>query len=225
VKSIIIVFLIIVGLWLDQSIKVWGQTLVNLFIWSFFLGLLKTSSRDERWSLVVCLGYATGGELFLSLIWGLYEYRLHNLPLFVPPGHALLFTLGLTLAPRLPGWIIWLVPSLMAPYALFAFIAGFDTTGGFLFLIFLLCLIFGTAKKLYATMFILSLSLEIYGTWLGNWTWVLQEPWFGLTSTNPPASAGAFYCMLDLLVVATVSQRRVGRAQRNPTRNPPTISD
>jgi hypothetical protein len=220
VKSIIIVFLIISGLWLDQSIEFWGQTLVNLFIWSFFLVLLKTSSRNEQWSLVVCLGYATGGEVFLSLIWGLYEYRLHNLPLFVPPGHALLFTLGIMLAPRLPAWIIWLVPSLMAPYALFAVIGGFDTIGGFLFLIFLLCLIFGSAKKLYATMFILSLSLEIYGTWLGNWTWVLQEPWLGLTSTNPPASAGAFYCMLDLLVVTTVTT--VGWVDIK--RNPPTIS-
>jgi hypothetical protein len=89
---------------------------------------------------------------------------------------------------------------------IFAILSGFDTMGGILFLTFLFCLIFGEAKKLYATMFILSLILEIYGTWLGNWTWAYDVPWLGLTSTNPPACAGVFYCILDLLVVSTLKK-------------------
>jgi hypothetical protein len=50
--------------------------------------------------------------------------------------------------------------------------------------------------------------MEVYGTWLGNWTWAPVAPWLGFTTINPPLAAGAFYCMLDMLVVATVAARR-----------------
>jgi hypothetical protein len=203
--SVVIFFVLAIGLWLDQHIEVWGQPFVNLVVWLFYLRLLSKGERYERWGLIICVVYATGGELFLSLVWGLYEYRLSNVPLFVPPGHALLFTLGILVAPKMPAWIIWMVPALTIPYVFLALMTGLDTMGGLLFLIFLLCLGFGKAKKLYATMFILSLLLEIYGTWLGNWTWSFEAPWIGLTSANPPVSAGAFYCLLDLLVVVTVN--------------------
>ena len=33
---------------------------------------------------------------------GLYSYREAGLPLFVPPGHVLLYMLGLALAERMP---------------------------------------------------------------------------------------------------------------------------
>ena len=32
------------------------------------------------------VGIATLGEIVGSLVWGLYGYRLENLPAFVPPG-------------------------------------------------------------------------------------------------------------------------------------------
>ena len=64
------------------------------------------------------------------------------------------------------------------------------------------------AGRLYAVMFMLSLAMEIYGTWLGNWTWAEEAPWLGFTTINPPLAAGAFYCMLDLLVVATAARAR-----------------
>ncbi|EDN67668.1 conserved hypothetical protein, membrane [Beggiatoa sp. PS] len=202
----IIIFLLVIGLFIDQTVELWGQNIANILIWLFFIKLFSEGNRSERTSLILCLIYATAGEIFLSLVWGLYEYRLYNIPLFVPPGHALLFTLGILFAPKVPNWFIWAVPALTAPYMILAILSGFDTMGGILFLTFLICLIFGEAKKLYATMFVLSLILEIYGTWLGNWTWAYDVPWLGLTSTNPPACAGAFYCLLDLLVVSTVKQ-------------------
>jgi hypothetical protein len=170
-----------------------------------FLSLLKFSNRSKRIALLLCLLYATIGEVFLSLIWQLYEYRLHNIPLFIPPGHALLFTLGLLLAPKIPNWFIWMIPSIVGLYTIFLVKTGIDTLGGVLFIAFLFCLIFGKAKKLYVTMFLLSLVLEIYGTTVGNWAWNYDEQWFGMVTTNPPIGAGAFYCMLDLLIVSTMA--------------------
>jgi hypothetical protein len=38
------------------------------------------------------------GELTGSIIWGVYRYRLHNLPLFVPPAHGLVFLTGIWIA-------------------------------------------------------------------------------------------------------------------------------
>jgi hypothetical protein len=52
-------------------------------------------------------------------------------------------------------------------------------------------------------MFVLSLAMELYGTWLGNWAWHNDVPVLGLKADNPPIAAGAFYCVLDLLVMMT----------------------
>ena len=53
-------------------------------------------------------------------------------------------------------------------------------------------------------MFVASLMLELYGTWIGNWAWHRDVPYLGLTSANPPLAAGALYCALDVLVGLTM---------------------
>jgi len=71
-------------------------------------------------------------------------------------------------------------------------------------------------RRLYASTFLLSLALELGGTWLGDWTWTPEVPVLGLVTTNPPGAAGALYCALDALVAGTslVLGVRFGRAQR-----------
>lgn len=161
------------------------------------------SSAAARLSLTVCVAYATLGEILLSLVWGLYDYRLGNIPLFVPPGHALLFALGLRLATRLPDWVTWAVPASAAPLVLTLAWSGSDTLGPPLFALLLACMALSRARKLYAVMFLLALAMEIFGTALGNWRWHAEVPGLGLHTLNPPLAAGAFYCILDLLVVGT----------------------
>ena len=56
-------------------------------------------------------------------------------------------------------------------------------------------------RRLYASTFVLALALELYGTWLGNWSWAREVPGMPLVTTNPPGAAGAFYCALDALVL------------------------
>ena len=96
-------------------------------------------------------------------------------------------------------------PLAASPFVFFLALTGLGTLDGLLFALFLLCLLSGRANRLYAVMFVLSLAMEVYGTWLGNWTWAPKAPWLGFTTTNPPLAAGAFYCMLDMLVVASVA--------------------
>ena len=198
--SILIILTIAVGLYLDVAFLAWGQTATNVWVWSLFGWMLYRSNLEHRVGLLLCLAFATLGEVFLSLIWGLYEYRLGAIPLFVLPGHCLLYTLGVLAAKRLPKSLVYVVPALAFPYICFAVLSGHDTESLLWFAVFLVCLRYGPAKKLYATMFVLALVMEIYGTWLGNWVWAGTVPWLGLTSSNPPACAGVFYCLLDLIV-------------------------
>jgi hypothetical protein len=120
----------------------------------------------------------------------------------VPPGHVLMFYLGLQLCERMPPRGEWLVVALAAPVVAGFAWTGKDTLGPILYAIFLACMFFSPSKRLYGTMFVISLVLEIYGTWLGNWFWSAEVPWLGLTSYNPPLAAGTFYCVLDLLVLS-----------------------
>jgi len=203
------------GLALDQWVDFWGQTLTNVGIWSVFLWWLRREAPQEQFALAICVLYATLGEIFLSLVWGLYEYRLFNVPLFVPPGHALLFMLGRALAERAREWVVWFAPLAAAPFVYWLAWTGLGTLDALLYALFLLCLLSGRASRLYAVMFVLSLAMEVYGTRLGNWTWAEQAPWLGFTTINPPLAAGAFYCMLDMLVVATVAKAETARTFRS----------
>ena len=199
--NLVIVATIAGGLLLDQHWVRHGQWAVNAVTWVVFATLWWRSSDTQRPALLACLLFATGGEVFLSLVWGLYDYRLGNIPLFVPPGHVLLFFLGTQVAARLPERGVWLVAAAAAPLVAFFAWNGRDTLGPLLFALFLACLWLSPSRKLYASMFVLALVMELYGTWLGNWTWGARVPWLGLAADNPPLAAGAFYCVLDLLVV------------------------
>jgi hypothetical protein len=211
-RAVAIVAVIAGGLVLDQQLEFWGQIVTNCAVWALYLYWLRGTDARQRLGLTVCVVYATLGEIFLSLVWGLYEYRLAGIPLFVPPGHALLFMLGLIIAARLKDWINWVVPVAVAPFILLALGTRTGTLDALLFVLFLLCMRFGRAPRLYAVMFVLALAMEIYGTLLGNWTWSADVPWLGLTALNPPLAAGAFYCVLDLLIVATVARVRPSAA-------------
>lgn len=204
----------IVGLPLDRLAGVAGQLAVSVWTWSVFFVLLARIERALRTPLMLCLAIATIGECVLSLAWGLYGYWLQNIPPFVPPGHVLLFALGLRFAPAVPQWGVMLVAALAAVYGIGALATGFDTASAALAALFLLFMAFGSNRKLYATMFVLSLAMELYGTWLGNWVWAPQVPGLPLTSANPPLCVGTFYCALDLLVV------NAGRLLRRGSRAP-----
>jgi hypothetical protein len=197
--ALAIVLTIIAGLWLDAQPFIWAQPVVSAWTWALFGLLCWRADHSHRRLWLVCLAWATAGEIVLTLIWKLYEYRLGNLPLFVPPGHVLLFALGMWLTEKLPAALPEAVPALGAGLVIsFAWLAG-DTISLMLFVFFLLCMRFGPAPRLYGTMFVLALLMELYGTALGNWTWALLVPGLPLTAANPPLAAGAFYCMLDSL--------------------------
>jgi len=201
-RTAVLIFAVLAfGLWLDSASPVWGQIAAGMLFWGLFILLYHRMPKQEQVLLMSGLIVASVGEVFCSLIWQLYDYRLYNIPHYVPPGHILMFLLGCSLAPRMPHFIIWLVPLLSGAYVLAGLWLGFDRFGIVLYLMFLACLICERDRRLYSTMFVLCLLLEIYGTALGNWRWRPSVPVWGLSTTNPPVASGAFYCVLDFLML------------------------
>ncbi len=168
-----------------------------------FLWILRSVDGAGRTMMLLCLAYASIGEVLLSLVWRVYDYRLGNLPLFVPPGHVLLFLLGLCIAPRLSAMTVRVVAVAAALVVSVLALSGRDTFSALLVAVFLASVMWGRERKLYTAMFILALVMELYGTWLGNWHWNAQVGRTGMVTLNPPVAAGAFYCALDLLVMTT----------------------
>ena len=195
-----LVLTVILGLAVDKAGGIPGQLAVGVWTWAVFFVLLARINQQLRMPLMLCLVIATLGELCLSLVWGLYVYWLHNLPFFVPPGHVLLFTLGLTFAPRLPKWAVVVVTVFAAGYGTTAVLTSADTFSVPLAILFLGFMAFGPNRRLYAMMFVISLLMELYGTWIGNWAWVPAVPGLPMSSANPPLCVGGLYCALDLLV-------------------------
>ena len=207
---------VIVGLPVDRFGGIPGQLAVSVWTWGLFLVLLARINQQLRFPLMLCLVISTFGEFCLSLLWGLYVYWLHNVPFFVPPGHVLLFALGLTFAPRMPQWAVILVAAFAAGYGVTAFLTSTDTLSVALAILFLIFMAFGSNRRLYATMFIISLLMELYGTWIGNWMWVPEVPGLPLSSANPPLCVGGLYCALDLCVVN--ADRALRKWRRSPRR-------
>ncbi len=192
---------LVLGLAADVRTGVVGQILIGAAFWGVLFYLCSVVEPRERKALIVCLAVATAGELFLSLAWGVYTYRLENVPLFVPPGHVLMFMLATGLARRMPELVARGIIACAAVYAIAAAGTGFDTFGVPLFLVLGVSVVaLPRERRILAATLALSLALELYGTALGVWTWRHDVPFTPLVTTNPPALSGALYTVRDALV-------------------------
>ncbi len=75
-----------------------GQLALGIATAGVLAALLALHPKTVRLQTLAVVGIATLGEVVGSLVWGLYHYRLDNLPAFVPPGHGLVYLGGLSLA-------------------------------------------------------------------------------------------------------------------------------
>ena len=208
------VLLIAVGLWADQMFELWGQIVTSIACWVVILAFMHRTRGDMRATVLVCLALMTAAEIFASLIWGLYLYRLHNIPPFIPPGHAMMLLVALFLGARLGTWVLFAAPAVALACAGYAMWTGTDSLSIVLTPVFIAGMWLARDRKLYAITFLLALALELYGTWVGNWRWEERMPWFGFSMANPPLCIGALYCVRDVLIGIILNVMR--RMQRVP---------
>jgi hypothetical protein len=152
---------------------------------------------------------ATCAEIIGSVIWGVYTYRLGNLPLFVPPGHGLVYLTGLRLS-QTPWFrergrlLVGLAMAGVSGWALLGLTAleRTDVAGAVGAAVLLLFLWRGRAPAVYAGVFFAVAFLEIYGTWIGTWRWAEEIPGLGVADGNPPSGAASGYVFFDIAALA-----------------------
>src|SRR6185437_11022193 len=93
----VVVVWIALGAGLDSSAGIWRQRLVGLLTWSLLLAILSRQPRTVRAQVAVVIVIATCVEYTASPLLGLYTYRLHNVPTYVPPGHGLVYLAALNI--------------------------------------------------------------------------------------------------------------------------------
>ena len=202
-REVLYVLTIAVGLLISAKYAQWP---VDIWCIGVFSYLFWNTDRKERIEMIAVLAFATPMELFFSEVWLIYEYQRGFMPLFVPVGHYFLFDLGRRVAQRIPGRSPMPLVLLLVPLVVYGAVKGTDTSAVLLIFLTIGFTQWGPEPRLYASMVWLALFMELWGTFLGNWTWAANVPWTGLTAWNPPLLVGAFYCFGDLLVNLSVAK-------------------
>lgn len=193
------------GLALDRYADLGVQVLLGLCTWGFLAIAFAYLTPMERAQTTVVIVVATMAEVIGSVLWGVYEYRLGNLPLFVPPGHGLVYLTGLRLsqtrwAAARPGAFVGAAIATVSAWAILGLVVleRRDVAGAIGALVLIVFLLRGRAPAVYAGVFFAVAYLEIYGTWIGTWTWAEEVPGLGVADGNPPSGAASGYVFFDI---------------------------
>jgi len=212
-------------LWVDRSATYPEQLALGVLTWVVLAVALVRVSPERRAQALGVVVFATIGEVTGSLIWGVYSYRLHNLPLFVPPAHGLVYLTGLALATVLARYTRTLVIVAATAAAVWG-ILGLtvlprrDVAGALLVPMLLVFLWRGRNRAIYAGVFLVVAALELYGTAIGTWRWARELPGLGIPDGNPPSGVASGYVWFDVMALLTAPlaltliRRRASRTPR-----------
>ena len=182
------------------------QLALGVLTWLVLLGALTRVPFERRVQTLGVVAFATVGEVTGSLIWGVYHYRLHNLPLFVPPAHGIVYLTGLALAASLRAHTRALVvtaASIAAAWGLLGLtvLPRRDVAGAVGVPLLLLFLWRSRNRAIYAGVFLIVTALELYGTALGTWRWAHDLPGLGIPDGNPPSGVASGYVWFDVMAM------------------------
>ena len=164
----------------DTQVDAQAQLLLGLAAWLALALALRGLPPLLRAQALVVVGVATCAEVVGSIIWGVYTYRLENLPSFVPPCHGLVYLAGAALA-------AWAAPrqELLVRVALVAVLAWglagvtvlprADVGGALGAALLAVFLAPRPRAAVYAGVFLVVAWLELYGTAIGTWEWAAGD--------------------------------------------------
>ena len=206
-RALALVAFIGVLLAVDTQVDARGQLLLGLAAWLALALALRGLPPLLRAQALVVVVVATCAEVVGSIIWGVYTYRLENLPSFVPPCHGLVYLAGVALAAWAAPRRTWLVG-----FALVAVVgwgaAGVtvlprpDLAGALGAGLLALYLLRGRAPEVYAGVFLVVAWLELYGTAIGTWEWAATIPGTSVSQGNPPSGVASGYVWFDIAALA-----------------------
>lgn len=187
-----------------------GQAWADGLAIAYFTLLLWALTPQQRLMALVFVPFSAIGEGIFSLLFGLYRYRLGMVPLYVPFGHAILFSMGLLVSELS---VVRDRKEQLRPIFIALYVAAFgtailwlhDTLSAIFGLVFLWVLRRKGYQPLYFVMGMFVLYVELVGTHWGCWAWAphpFNQLW--LHATNPPVGAFACYVLADLGVMKIV---------------------
>lgn len=201
---------------LDHFTRTVGQqNVLGMCAWLLLVGSTRFSPKEERRQVWIMVGVASCIEVWSSIIWGIYRYRFGNVPLFVPPGHGLVYLFALRSA-RTPivlrhpkvftrgaiivatGWAIFGIS--VEPLVLHRL----DLLGALWWPLFIWFMRKPSAP-VYALAFFITSYLEMWGTSIGTWTWQTWAPVSHIPTGNPPSVISAGYCLMDFTSISVAA--------------------
>ncbi|MGH3072607.1 MAG: hypothetical protein ACRDNB_10120 [Gaiellaceae bacterium] len=191
----------------DAQVDARVQLLLGLAAWIALAVALRAVPPLLRAQALVVVVVATCAEVVGSIVWGVYTYRLENLPSFVPPCHGLVYLAGASLAawaaPRRQ-WLVRLALVAVLSWGA-AGITAFpraDTGGAIGAALLAVYLLRGRAPEIYAGVFLVVAWLELYGTAIGTWEWAVTIPGTDVAQGNPPSGVASGYVWFDIVALA-----------------------
>jgi hypothetical protein len=189
---------------MDTRVGIGGERILGAVTWFALFAALRPLPRVARAQAIGVVLFATVAEVTGSILWGVYHYRLHDLPLFVPPGHGLVYLSGLALARILgerPAVLAAAVGSLGWGLAGLTASAQPDVAGAIGVALLGVFLWRSRARASYAGVFFVVAALEWYGTAIGVWRWSSSVPGLGIGDGNPPSGAASGYVWFDVMAL------------------------
>lgn len=199
------IFLCIDSAWLSQYCS-WTQDFCNILMFGFYCSLLLTAKERLFWLMLLMTVTGLIAEVLCSLVLNLYQYRLHNIPVYIPLGHAVIYAIVYYFSNH-P--LVWRFHRPLEQYlAKIAFIIVFislcmlQDVAGFLFYILFLFILKARKKPLFGLiMFLTVYYIDIFGTIFSSWNY------YGYLGTHPllphvarvPSGIGGIYLMLDMI--------------------------
>ena len=217
---------------LDHFASYPEQLGLGVVTWALLIALAWQLPLLQRAMVLGVVAFATIGEVTGSLIWGVYRYQLHNLPLFVPPAHGLVYLTGIAIAASLAAHARAVVVAAAAAAATWGLLGLFvlprrDVAGAVGIPLLLLFLWRSRNRAVYASVFLVVAALELYGTAIGTWRWAVELPGLGVPDGNPPSGVASGYVWFDVMallvapaLVGLLRTASTSRAQLRPARDP-----
>jgi hypothetical protein len=221
---------------LDTRAGIGWQRGLGALTWLVLLAALRPLPALARAQALGVVAFATVGEVTGSLVWGVYHYRLHNLPLFIPPAHGLVYLSGVALSRTVRARALVLVAAGGA--ALWGLLGltvlpRLDLAGAIGVPLLLVFLWRARLRAVYAGVFVVVGALELYGTSIGTWRWAPQLPGLGIPDGNPPSGAASGYVWFDVMALVVAPwlvaagralSRTAARRSRTAPPGPPAPS-
>jgi hypothetical protein len=207
IPAVVVVWVAVV-LGLDTGASLTGQRLLGLGTWVLLLALLRKESRATRVQVGVVVVYASLVEYVFAGWLGVYVYRLHNVPSFVPPGHGLVYLAALAIGrsawAHRTRWLLPVTLTLCGAWAVWGLTLSptLDVLGAFWFGCLLVFARWGRSPLVYAGAFLVVSYLEVVGTSLGTWAWQPHDQPGRVAVGNPPSGIAGGYAWFDAAALA-----------------------